>query len=200
MKKISELFILDNKNKIQKLIETLELELKNIQTKINELDKNYNEINLFIEICKVFEIYKWENIKINYKCIKRKINFCTILYNIITKLYSNIIVYYSNIEKNTINKIINDLHMNYETYLYNFSNIKITHKYILIKCNAARKSKSIIKIYYQNKQIDDIINKLIGIINNLKNLNNDLYNLKKNKIQLLYDINILSNNNNFITS
>ena len=200
MKKISELFILDNKNKIQKLIETLELELKNIQTKINELDKNYNEINLFIEICKVFEIYKWENIKINYKCIKRKINFCTILYNNITKLYSNIIVYYSNIEKNTINKIINDLHMNYETYLYNFSNIKITHKYILIKCNAARKSKSIIKIYYQNKQIDDIINKLIGIINNLKNLNNDLYNSKKNKIQLLYDINILSNNNNFITS
>jgi hypothetical protein len=200
MKKISELFILDNKNKIQKLIETLELELKNIQTKINELDKNYNEINLFIEICKVFEIYKWENIKINYKCIKRKINFCTILYNNITKLYSNIIVYYSNIEKNTINKIINDLHMNYETYLYNFSNIKITHKYILIKCNAARKSKSIIKIYYQNKQIDDIINKLIGIINNLKNLNNDLYNLKKNKIQLFYDINILSNNNNFITS
>jgi hypothetical protein len=106
MKKISELFILDNKNKIQKLIETLELELKNIQTKINELDKNYNEINLFIEICKVFEIYKWENIKINYKCIKRKINFCTILYNNITKLYSNIIVYYSNIEKNTINKIL----------------------------------------------------------------------------------------------
>ena len=90
--------------------------------------------------------------------------------------------------------------MNYETYLYNFSNIKITHKYILIKCNAARKSKSIIKIYYQNKQIDDINNKLIGINKNLKNLNNDLYNLKKNKIQLLYDINILSNNNNFITS
>jgi hypothetical protein len=160
----------------------------------NFIDKfiNYYKdfINL-IEMTKIFEIYKWNKIKIDYNNIKKKITKDKKIYYDILKLYGKIITYFSEKENINIDSDIKSIYSKQELMIYNFINLKKIHKYMYQKYTSYIKNNNIIKITYKNDTIDILLKQLEDITNHFIILNKKLYILKQRKNKLLYEIKLL---------
>jgi|UniRef100_A0A6C0ECT9 hypothetical protein len=180
----NNIIIIDsNKEKLSELIKIIFDKLDyNLNYIINLINK-YNDILKYINILKIIKIYELNDIKNNYNYIKKKITKDKKIYKDITKLYGQIITYYTSIENNNINSDIKKIYskieeMNYNYYLLSKKNKNINIS-ILIKNN------NFIKLYNYNILYEDILSKLDNIYFEIIELNKIKYMLKKNKASLL---------------
>ena len=162
--------------------------LINNTTKINQVFEDHNDFIHFAELMKVYEIYKWNNLKLNYSHIKKKTNLDKKLYWQIIKLYSNIINYFSEEETNNISNKIRKIQSENDTMVYNYALLQKKHRDILNKCKYLIKNDQIIKIYETNSEIEPLIIKLYENYINIKVVNKKTQLLKNNKSNILNEI------------
>ena len=141
--------------------------------------KNINEIiiyhNLFIDFVEsmnIYENYKWEDIKITYNKVKKKINHDKKLYYKIVKIYGIINCYYSNDENKYYDIIINELYNTNNDMILEWENIKEIHNLLIKKRKIYIKNQNIVKVIIINDDINKIINRLYETYYKLKNIKN----------------------------
>lgn len=188
--KIDEKLEKINKSKdilIKKIIYA-EYTLSNNTTEINQIFENHNEFIHFAELMKLYEIYKWKKLKLNYLNIKKKTNLDKKVYWQIIKLYSNIVSYFSQDEINNISNKIRKIQSENDSMIYNYTLLQKKHRDILNKCKYLIKNKQIIKIYEINDDIQPLIKNLYENYNNIKITNKKVILLKNNKSNILNEI------------
>ena len=155
----------NNKNLLLKLINDTIICLNDT---IKTTGLEYTYYCKFIQIINtvnIFEIYKWNIIKIKYVNIKKNITLNKNNNQKILKIYGNIINYYDEQEVLTINKQIqqiNDLSM---IQVINFQDLKIKYNEL-----STKKNKKILKIYKQNDEVDSMISTLCELHVELKKI------------------------------
>ena len=120
----------------------------------------------------IYEDYKWENIKVIYNKIKKKINQDKKLYNKIVKIYGMVNIYYSIDEYNNYNKIINDLYNFNNNMKIEWEKIKKLHNLLINKRKNYIKNKNIIKVFIINDDVNIIIKNLYETYYKIKNIKN----------------------------
>jgi len=145
-----KIIINDLKVKLSNLVKDSQSELPiNIKNIKDMIDNHIFFIN-YIETNNIYEDYKWENMKLIYNKIKKKVNQDKKLYYKIVKIYGIVISYYSIDEYNNYNKIINELYnTNYDMKL-EWEKIKKLHNLLINKRKNYIKNKNIVKINIKN--------------------------------------------------
>lgn len=130
-------------NLVKEAINELPINIKNIKDMI---DNHIFFIN-FTESMNIYENYKWENMKVVYNTVKKKVNQDKKLYNKIVKIYGIVISYYSNDEYKNYNKIINELYNINNDMKIEWIKIRKLHNLLINKRKNYIKNKNIIKIF-----------------------------------------------------
>lgn len=133
-------------NLVKEAINELPINIKNIKDMI---DNHIFFIN-FIESMNIYEDYKWENMKVLYNIVKKKINQDKKLYNKIVKIYGIVNNYYSIDEYNNYNKIINELYNYNNNMKIEWEKIRKLHNLLINKRKNYIKNKSIVKVFNLN--------------------------------------------------
>jgi hypothetical protein len=180
--------IIQDKLELNKLIDNAE-EIINTNIKIMLLIMDYHkEFISFIEMMSIYELYKWETLKYDYKMIKAKYNKDKKMFKDITKLYGNIITYYTIEENATYNKCITVIGSINDNMTYAFLQLHKIHNDCHLKCKHLMKNPQIIKIYNKDTNLDDIMIRIYKNYYGLK-LMNKLYNtLKIDKLNLTSEV------------
>jgi hypothetical protein len=127
--------------------------------------KNYIYLMKNLKIC---IIYKWINLKEDYKLIKSKIIRNDKLYYDIVKIYSNIIVYFDMNESKKIEKQINDIYCKKNNNIIELRELAIIHKEVYYAHNLLLVNKHTLLISVFSQKLNNIIDELLC---NTKNLN-----------------------------
>ena len=149
----------------------------------------YNDFLTFIDMIKICETYKWEELKFRYTFLKKKITFEKKLKKNAIKEYSNIINYYTQKEVAYFNGLIAETEEYYNKMLLDFETMKKNHKEMFNKIRNALKSKTIIKIYELRDEYKELLMKLYDNFTEQRLLNKQYYKLKKKKAELLSELN-----------
>ena len=173
-----------DKAKLENLIDSTKQKLLFNIDKIDSIQREHKDFINFIKIIKIYELYRWTNLKYEYKNIKNTVTKDKKHYYIISKLYSNIISYYSEIEINNINLTIKFIKENTDLMLYNFNFLKRQHADILNTCKYLVKSDQFLKINEMNEDIKPIIIKLYKNYLDIKMTNKHYYKLKNYRLTL----------------
>ena len=145
-----KLIINDLKVKLSNLVKDSQSELPiNIKNIKDMIDNHIFFIN-FIESKNIYEDYKWENMKLFYNKVKKKVNQDKKLYYKIVKIYGIVISYYSIDEYNNYNKIISELYDINNNMKLEWEKIKKLHNLLIKKRKNYIKNKSIIKVFNLN--------------------------------------------------
>ena len=86
--------------------------LESNSIKLNQNTLDHIEFINFAELMKVYELYKWSNLKSTYTEIKKKTNSDKKIYNQIIRIYANITNYLTEQEIVEISSIIRKLQCN----------------------------------------------------------------------------------------
>ena len=141
---------------------------------------------------KIYQLYNWEYLKIQYKKCKMKFIKNNSNYKIIIKLYSSIISYYDENEILLINKKI-DCYANLKGQAnFVFSVLQKNHYNVMIKCKHFVSSPYIIKISEFDKNQKEFLHKIYMNYLEQKLLNNLISQYKSNKIAILLQNSIIS--------
>jgi hypothetical protein len=165
-----KLFINNLKIKIDLLINE---SLEQFPINLNHIKNIINDHNIFINFTdsmKIYENYKWAQIKEDYNKIKKKINSDKKLYTKIVKIFGIINNYYSSEEFNIKNNLISKLYNYNNLLILEWIKIKELHNNLINKNKGYIKNKSLIKIYIKNDDILELIKKLYEIYYGLKKL------------------------------
>ena len=152
----------------------------------------HNEFINFLELIKVFELYKWKKLILSYNKIKKKINSDKKIYTKIIRIYGNINNYLNKEEINKINNIIIKIQNQTETMIYNYCLLQKKHNEISIKSKNLSRSSEIIKIYEITSKIKPLLSKLYKIYIDLKIINKKSILLKSMKNNILREIQNIS--------
>ena len=152
----------------------------------------HNEFINFLELIKVFELYKWKKLILSYNKIKKKINSDKKIYTKIIRIYGNINNYLNKEEINKINNIIIKIQNQTETMIYNYCLLQKKHHEISIKSKNLSRSSEIIKIYEITSKIKPLLSKLYKIYIDLKIINKKSILLKSMKNNILREIQNIS--------
>jgi hypothetical protein len=133
-------------NLIKEAINELPINIKNIKDMI---DNHIFFIN-FIESKNIYEDYKWENMKLFYNKVKKKVNQDKKLYYKIVKIYGIVISYYSIDEYNNYNEVINKLYNTNYNMKIEWEKIKKLHNLLIKKRKNYIKNKNIVKVFNLN--------------------------------------------------
>lgn len=158
----------------------------NIITQV--LDKHSDFLS-FIEIMKIYEFYKWTDIKKSYIEIKKQITKDSKLFLSIVRLYGNIISYYPEIIINKMNSTIKNIKNDHDSVLLNFNLLRKKHKETTKKCVRYIKSNETTKIYDISPEITPLITKLYKNYIDIKMINKQSNYLRTKKMNLLSQIN-----------
>lgn len=165
-----------------------EYNFSNNITEINQVFEDHTDFIHFAELMKVYEIYKWEKLKLNYSNIKKKTNLDKKIYWQIIKLYSTIVCYFSEEESNNINNKIRKIQSENDTMIYNYALLQKKHRDILNKCKYLIKNEQIIKINNLNSEVQPLVTQLYKNYIDIKVVNKKAQLLKNNKSNILNEI------------
>lgn len=128
-----KLMIAEFKNNLSNLIKESKSEIPNNIKNIKEMINDHFFFIDFIESMNIYENYKWEDIKITYNKVKKKINHDKKLYYKIVKIYGTVNCYYSNDENKNYYIIINELYNNNNDMILEWIKIKEIHNLLIKK-------------------------------------------------------------------
>ncbi len=178
------------------LIETtLSTIYSNIEIVKDVIEKHNDFIN-FVDTMKIYEMYKWTNVKLDYNTIKKKINQDKKIYQSISKFYGKIISYFNQDEITQLNSRIKSIYDLTENMVYNFDILQKVHINTGNKCKYMIKNPTIIKIYNLNTELKPLIVKLYENYIGIKMLNKQMNGLKNIKSSLINDISQITNSKN----
>ena len=163
-KKYNKINIL--KQKLDTLIETVEINIKYSLKKINTLSKKYINCLNFCKYTNIYEYDKISEIKKQYLKLKKIITLTNNLNTQINKIYSNIINYYSNIKLNFIKDNIELMNFNF-IFLKKYNSKLISTKYNIIIKDTLIVKEQLDIIYIKYNQIKEI-NKILIQLKKLK--------------------------------
>ena len=158
---------------------------------IQNIDE-HNEFINFLELIKVFELYKWKTLLLSYNKIKKKIISDKKIYTKIIRIYGNINNYLNKEEINKINNIIIKIKNQTETMIYNYYLLQKKHNEITIKSRNLLRSSEILKINETTSKMKPLLTKLYKNYIDLKNLNKESILLKSMKSNILRQIQNIS--------
>ena len=163
-KKYNKINIL--KQKLDILIETVEINIKYSLKKINTLSKKYINCLNFCKYTNIYEFEKNSEIKKQYLKLKKIITLTNNLNKQINKIYSNIINYYINIKLNFIKENIELMNFNF-IFLKKYNSKLISTKYNIIIKDTLIVKEQLDIIYIKYNQIKEI-NKILIQLKKLK--------------------------------
>ena len=167
-----KIIINDLKDKLYSLIKEAINELPiNIKDIKDMIDDHIFFIN-FIESMNIYENYKWENMKVNYNELKKKINQDKKLYYKIVKIYGIVNNYYSIDEYNDYNNIIDELYNTNNNMKIEWEKIRKLHNLLINKRKNYIKNQNIIKVFIVNDDVNIIIKNLYETYHKIKNIKN----------------------------
>jgi hypothetical protein len=169
-----------------------EVNLNLNSNKLNQSMEEHTEFINFAELMKVYELYKWEKLKLEYIEIKKKTNIDKKVYNQIICIYANVTNYLSQQEITQISDIIIKLQNQTESMIYNYMLLQKKHKDIANKCKYLIRNNEITKIYEFNPQVQPLITKLYENYIDIKIINKKNKLLKNEKSNILGEIQRLS--------
>ena len=177
-----------NKKSLLLLINNIEKKLETNIVSINDNNEKHKEFVVFIELMKIYEIYKWTGLKMDYKLIKQNITKDKKVPGIITKFYGKIIGYF---DFETITKINNQIkkigELN-QDMLFQFNELKKVHKDVHNKCKYIVKNNQITKIEKLSDDIIPLIQKLYENYIDIQFINKQSNNLKSIKKSIISEI------------
>ena len=138
--------ITKNKENLVSLINTIEKKLETNIANIEENNKKHKEFIVFVELMKMYEIYKWAGLKMDYNDIKKNVTKDKKGLKTITKIYGKIIGYFDSeyvIKLNDQIKKIGELN---QEMLFLFGELKKVHDDVHNKCKYMVKNNHIAKI------------------------------------------------------
>lgn len=168
-----KLIINEFKNNFTNLIKVSKSEIPNNIKNIKEMIDNHFFFIDFIETMNIYENYKWEDIKVIYNKVKKKVNQDKKLYYKILKIYGTINCYYSIDENKYYNIIITELYNTNNDMILEWVKIKEIHNLLIKKRKNYIKNQNIVKIFIINDDINKIINKLYETYYKLKHIKNN---------------------------
>ena len=177
-----------NKEELLSLINTIEKNLEMNIINIEDNNKKHKEFIVFVELMKMYELYKWSGLKMDYNQIKKNITKDKKVPNAITKLYGKIISYFDSetiLKLNSQIKKIGELNQN---MLFQFSDLKKVHDDVHNKCKYMVKNNQITKIEKITDDTKHLIRKLYENYIDIQFINKQSYNLKSIKMSLISEI------------
>jgi hypothetical protein len=156
--------------------------------KLNQNIEDHIEFINFAELMKLYELYKWTNLKTTYTEIKKKTNLDKKVYNQIIRIYANITNYLNEQEINQITNTIRKLQSQTDTMIYNYMILQKKHRDVLNKCKYLIRNDEITKIHEITPQIQPLITKLYENYIDRKIINKKNKLLKNAKSNILGDI------------
>jgi hypothetical protein len=151
-----------------KQIDDVSKQIENNISMITNIIASHNEFHNFIKIIDLLEYYKWCTLKNDYKQIKKNINRDKKLYRLLSDLYGNIISYYTPLEIEKYNKILQVIGESHMIMLYNYERLKNIHKDMYIKIKGYIKNNMIIKITNVSDEMKPILVELYKLYIDLK--------------------------------
>jgi len=161
---------------------------KDLDTITQVLDK-HNDLLSFIEIMKIYEFYKWSDIKRLYSEIKKQVTKDSKLFLNIVRFYGDIISYYPENDMNKMNSTIKNIKNDHDSVLLHFNLLRKKHKDTKIKCGGYIRSNDITIIYNIVPEIIPLIIKLYKNYIDIKMINKQYYHLRTKKMNLISQIN-----------
>jgi hypothetical protein len=140
------------------------------------LHKNYIYLMENLKMC---IIYKWTELKQEYKNIKSQINKNDKLYFDIISLYSDIIIYFDSSESKIIEKHISDIHTKKNDNIIILRELSIIHKDTLLKHHQLINNKKTLTITIYSPELNDILDELLLNVKKLSKTRNEIVKLVK---------------------
>ncbi len=177
-----------SKNNMVSLIDNTLTSLTNDIQRIEDNKKKHSDFINFVEVMKVYEIYKWTGLKMDYNQIKKNVNKDKKLLGKITKNYGKIIGYFDQNNINELNDKIKKIGELRQSMLYYFVNLKKAHDDVHNKCKYMVKNDQITKITKLTDDIKPLIQKLYENYIDIQFVNKQTNNLKSIKMSLVGEI------------
>jgi hypothetical protein len=184
-----------SKNELLLLIQVFDERLKVCLDKINENQNKHKKFIDFIELMKLYEIYKWSALKMDYNIIKKEVTKNRKNYKKITKNYGNLISYFDPSIIDKLNNQIKKLGQLNDDIFYNFIELKKVHHNVQNQCKYFIKNDQITKIELITDELKPLIQKIYENYIDMVVINGKANSLKSIKTNILNDIKKLSNLN-----
>ncbi len=177
-----------SKNNMVLLIDNTLASLSNNIQRIEDNKKKHNDFINFVEVMKIYEIYKWTGLKMDYNQIKKNVNKDKKLLGKITKNYGKIIGYFDQDNIDVLNDKIKKIGELKQSMLYYFVNLKKAHDDVHNKCKYMVKNDQITKIAKLTDDIKPLIQKLYENYIDIQFVNKQTNNLKSIKMSIVGEI------------
>jgi hypothetical protein len=177
-----------DKENLLSLINNIEKKLEDTIINIEENNKKHKEFIVFIELMKMYEIYKWSGLKMDYNQIKKTVTQAKKVPNVITKMYGKIIGYFDYNNINRINNQIKKIGELNQNMLFHFNELKKIHDDVHNKCKYMVKNNQITKIEIITDEIKPLIQKLYENYIDIQLVNKQTNNLKSIKMSIIREI------------
>jgi hypothetical protein len=177
-----------SKNNMVLLIDNTLASLSNNIQRIEDNKKKHNDFINFVEVMKIYEIYKWTGLKMDYNQIKKNVNKDKKLLGKITKNYGKIIGYFDQDNIDVLNDKIKKICELKQLMLYYFVNLKKAHDDVHNKCKYMVKNDQITKIAKLTDDIKPLIQKLYENYIDIQFVNKQTNNLKSIKMSIVGEI------------
>ena len=170
------------------LINTTEKKLESNIIKIYENNKKHKEFIDFIELMKLYEIYKWSALKMDYNDIKKEITKDKKVYKKITKNYGLLISYFDSSSINQINNQIKKIGELNNNMLFHFLELKKIHYDVHNQCKYMIKNSQITKIEIITDDIKPLIQRIYENYIDMQVITKQVNNLRSIKMSVIRDI------------
>jgi hypothetical protein len=184
-----------SKNELLLLIQAFDERLKVCLDKINENYQKHKGFIDFIELMKLYEIYKWSALKTEYNIIKKEVTKNKKYYKKITKNYGNLISYFDPSIIDNLNNQIKGLGQSNDDIFFNFIELKKIHHNVQNQCKYFIQNDQITKIDIITEELKPLIQKIYENYIDMLVINSKANSLKSIKTNILNDIKKLSNLN-----
>lgn len=181
----------ETKKIIDRLIKEGDDKFLKYNQKIDDEIRKHNDFIDLVEKLKIYKIYEWNNLKNDYRELKKAVNKDKYIIKHTTKNFDTVINYYSVDEGYLINKKLNDIYEKSNLMIYNFKNLKKIHREASNKLKIVSKSEDYVKIESYNDKLIPIFIKFNEIYMDMKLVNKRLGDLRSRKGTLLYEMNQL---------
>ena len=142
---------------------------------------------------KLYEIYKWSSLKIDYNIIKKDVTKNGKFYKKITKNYGNLISYFDPSIIDNLNNQIKGLGQLNDDIFFNFIELKKIHHNVQNQCKYFIQNDQITKIDIITQELKPLIQKIYENYIDILVINSKANSLKSIKTNILNDIKKLSN-------
>ena len=182
-----------SKEELLLLINTTEKKLESNIIKIDENNRKHKEFLDFIELMKLYEIYKWSGLKMDYIQLKKDITKDKKVYKKITKNYGLLISYFDSSSRNQINNQIKKIGELNDKMLFHILELKKIHYYVHNQCKYMIRNSQIIKIEIMTDDIKPFIQRIYENYIDMQIITKQVNNLRSIKMSVIRDITKINN-------